>query len=314
MTENPIVTAQPTPNAVKIWFTAVRPFAYPASALPVILGLALVVHAGHTINWALAALTMVGVLSFHTAANLLNDCFDHHRGTDDSILPTSGAIVRGWLTEKQVYRAALVSLGLGMACGAALIPAAGWLVFALGSLGTLFTVGYTRRGRCLKYAGLGDVTIFIAFGLLPVFGTYWVQTRTLSWLPILWSLPLASLTVGILHANNWRDIPTDTANGCRTVAARLGDHGSGVYYRCLVIAPYILTSLYLAIALTANSPGLAPRTVGLVLIALPASLELTRVHRETNRATFMMLDARTAQLQLLFGVLLCLAFVAGQYW
>jgi len=126
-----------------VWLTAVRPFAYPASIVPVILGLSLAHCMGYAIQWWPFALTLIGVVSFHTAANLLNDCYDHRRGIDTEIVPTSGAVVRGWLTEGQAFRGAMVCLAIGAACGFVLVCYAGWVVLLLGLVGAV-----TARGPC----------------------------------------------------------------------------------------------------------------------------------------------------------------------
>jgi 1,4-dihydroxy-2-naphthoate octaprenyltransferase len=292
----------------KIWLTAVRPFAYTASVLTVALGAAMAYHAGYAIRWIPLAITLLGVVCFHTAANLLNDCFDHRRGLDRQVFPASGAVVRGWITERQAFRAALLCLVVGVVCGFILIVAAGWVVLLLGILGTVCAVGYTTPRFCFKYAGLGDLAVFLAFGVLPVFGTWWVQTRTFAWLPLLWSIPLVSPTVGILHANNWRDIETDDVKDCQTFATRLGSDGSRRYYRLLVLGPFVLATLYAALGLI---PGLNLPTPPLVLIsflALPLAVRLARTRPREDVQTFVMLDAKTAQLHLLFGVLCCAAF------
>ncbi len=299
---------RPAPPFLKTWLIAIRPFAYPASALAVVLGLAVSHYAGLSIRWGLAAVTMLGVLCFHTAANLLNDCYDYKRGVDRAVNPGSGAIVRGLLTETQVFRGALLFLAVGIACGLALVTQAGWPVLLLGLIGTTFALTYTRAGLCLKYIRLGDVTIFFCFGVLPVFGTFYVQARAFDWIPVLWSIPLALLTVGILHANNWRDIKTDPSKGCRTVASLLGDRGSCIYYRLLVLGPFALTLLYFLVGRLPDAGRLAPPTVFLSFIALPPAIGLIRKtndrESERGRETFSSLDARTAKLQLVFGTLL----------
>lgn len=230
-----------------------------------------------------------------------------------ALLDFSGALVRGWLTERQVFRAATLFLGIGVLSGMVLVYLVGWVVLLLGVLGTGIVLAYTRPGLCLKYAGLGDVAIFIAFGFLPVFGTYWVQSREFSWLPVLWTLPLASLTVAILHANNWRDIAVDRTKDCRTFAAALGARGSAVYYRILVLAPFVLTAAYFVAAQLPHGRQPAPPTVFLVLLVLPLAIRLARIDRERNPAAFSRLDAKTAQLQLLFGGLLAVAFFCARY-
>jgi 1,4-dihydroxy-2-naphthoate octaprenyltransferase len=301
-----------SPSFLRTWLIAVRPFAYPASALAVLLGLALSTYLEFPFQWALAGVTMLGVLCFHTAANLLNDCYDHKRGVDASVNPGSGAIVRGLLTERQVFRGAMLFLAVGIACGLYLLSQAGWVVLLLGVIGAFFALTYTRAGLCLKYVRLGDAAIFVSFGVLPVFGTFYVQARVFDWRPILWSVPLALLTVGILHANNWRDIQTDPSKGCRTVASLLGDRGSAVYYRVLVLGPFALTLLAFLAGLLPDAGRLAPATVFISFLALPPAVGLIRrtrdKHSEQGRQTFASLDAQTAKLQLLFGSLLAAGF------
>ena len=241
----------PVPAARK-WITAVRPFAYPASCTPVLLGLAIAYHAGHAARWGRFAVTLAGVFCFHTAANLLNDVFDYRRGLDRDVRPTSGAVVRGWLTERQVLRAALGLLTVGVLCGLWLAYVTGWPILLLGVAGAVIALGYTGPGFCLKYAGLGDAAIFLTFGVLPVLGTFWVQAGSFSWLPVLWSVPLGALTVGILHANNRRDLATDPTMGCRTLASRLGEQGSARYYRLLLLGPFVFV---LALLLCNLVPG-----------------------------------------------------------
>ncbi|NQT92296.1 MAG: 1,4-dihydroxy-2-naphthoate octaprenyltransferase [Lentisphaerae bacterium] len=297
------------PGRIKIWITAVRPFAYTASVLAVLLGAAVAYHAGYPIRWAFLVLTLVGVVCVHTTANLLNDCFDHRRGLDTEVLPTSGAVVRGWLTEGEVFRGALFFLAGGLACGLVLASATGWwVILLLGVLGTIIAIGYTTARFCFKYNGLGDAAIFSAFGILPVFGTYWVQTQTFSWQPIFWSVPLCSYTVAILHANNWRDIERDRHAKCLTPAVMLGSRGSGVYYRTLILGPYLLVAAAILLTHAAGWADPVPLTTALALLSLPLALRLARVKPEPGSLTFAMLDGRTAQLHTAFGVLLAVGF------
>ena len=296
-----------------VWLTAVRPFAYSASVVAVALGLGLARYLGHPVQWWPFVLTLVGVVCFHTAANLLNDCYDHRRGTDREVLPTSGAVVRGWLTERQVFRGAVVCLAIGAACGFVLVCHAGWVVLLLGAIGSVMALGYTTPRFCFKYAGLGDLAIFCAFGVLPVFGTYWVQSRTFSWAPILWSLPLVLYTVGILHANNWRDLAGDREKGCRTIAGLLGNRGSAWYYRILVLGPFILVGMYMLAGCFPATGFRPPLSVALVYLVLPAAARLAKLDRWRDAGAPALLDARTAQLQTIFGSLLTVGFFVAVY-
>lgn len=299
-------------SRIKIWITAVRPFAYTASLLPVLLGLALAFSSGFPIRWGLFALTLIGVLSIHTAANLLNDCFDHRRGLDVEVLPMSGAVVRGWLSERQVWVAAMVFLGVGVACGLALTYMCGWVVMAVGLVGTIIALAYTRSGFCFKYNGFGDAAIFVAFGVLPVFGAYWVQTQTFSWRPILWSVPLCCYTVAILHANNWHDIDRDREADCSTFAGILGKSGSAIYYRTLILGPYVLVIGAVALARWGVSGGWAPITATAMLLSLPLAVKLALIRPDHDTAAFDMLDGSTAQLHMAFGIMLVAGLFVGQ--
>jgi len=294
---------------LKKWLTAIRPFAYTASGSAVFLGLAVAEHSGYTIDWWLFALTLFGVVLFHTAANLLNDSFDFARGLDLNVHPMSGAVVRGWLTRTQITVAALGCLFAGIAIGFFLVHKVGWPILGLGVVGFILAMGYTGPRFCFKYVALGDLCIFLSFGVLPVFGAYWVQARDFSWLPILWSLPVVLLTVAILHANNWRDLVVDKEKGCRTIANLLGEAGSASYYRLLVLAPFLLVVLLFAFGRITTRVYAVPWTVMLVALVLPFALRLAKTGRDSE--SFVMLDGRTARLQLGFGALLVAGFLLG---
>ncbi len=270
---------------------------------------------GYPLRWVPAVVTLFGVVFFQAAANLLNDCYDHKHGLDTEVNPVSGVVVRALIAEKQAFRGALLFLALGITCGLYLVAQAGWVVLLLGVIGSLFAVAYTRGGWCLKYIGLGDVTIFCSFGVLPVFGAFYVQAGIFSWAPFLWSVPLTLLTVGILHANNWRDNQSDPAKGCRTVASMLGDRGSAIYYRLLILGPFALVLVYFAVGLLPGVSLPAPPTVFLALLALPPAAKLIKNSRnkyaEGDRVSFLGLDGQTARVHTIFGALLTLAiFIA----
>jgi 1,4-dihydroxy-2-naphthoate polyprenyltransferase len=301
-------------SSLRVWLTAVRPFAYSASVLPVILGAAIAWYLGHPIRWALLAVTFVGVVCFHTGANLLNDCFDHRRGLDRDVLPTSGAVVRGWITEGMAFRVAWALLIAGAVCGFVLVRQAGWVVLLLGAIGAVCAAGYTTGGFCFKYAGLGDAAIFVAFGVLVVFGTFWVQARAFHWLPILWSAPLAMYTVGILHANNWRDVPTDPGRQCRTVASRLGRGGSARYYRLLTMGPFVLVGAFILLGRIPSVGLPTPATAALAFLALPLAARLSRTGPDPEPEPAPLLDSRTAQLHMLFGLLASAGFCIGRHF
>lgn len=294
------------------WLLILRTFAYPASLSAVLLGTALAISQGHAMRWDRFLAALVGVLLFHTAANLFNDGYDFERGLDRHVRPMSGGVVRGWLSPRQAKTAAWLCLALGAVLGFWLTAVAGWPVLALGIIGTALALGYTGPKFCLKYAGLGDLTIFLAFGFLPVMGSYFIQTGRMALAPLFWTLPMVSFTVAILHANNWIDIATDPELGCTTVAGLLGDKKSGNYYALLMVGPFALMALYQLIGWTLWPPLRAPWTVFLTLPMLFRVLPLVRIGQQKDKA-FNRLDGLTGQVQLGFGLLLAVGFVLGRW-
>jgi 1,4-dihydroxy-2-naphthoate octaprenyltransferase len=303
------------PGFVRTWIIAVRPFAYPASVFGVLLGLGLSLYEGHPFLALPFAAAFLGVLCVHTAANLLNDFFDYTGGVDTEVHPGSGALVRGLLTPGQVLRGALLCLLVAAVLGAYLFHLAGWMIPALAAAGLFLALGYTAPRLSLKFLGLGEVTMILAFGPLVVLGVYWVQAQEFSWATILWGILPGELTAAVLHTNNWRDVDEDRSQGCRTVAGVLGDRRSLYYYALLLWAPFALTVVYVVLARTVM-PGLsAPLPTLVVFLSAPLAVKLQKAatdrHSEEGRRTFGMLDARTAQLQLAFGLLLVLGFLAA---
>jgi 1,4-dihydroxy-2-naphthoate octaprenyltransferase len=293
------------PSAVERWRVAVRPWSFPASAMPVAFGTALAVVVGGArfspllFLWALATMVVL-----HAGANVLSDVFDFRRGLDRNVTPVSGAVVRGWLTDAQALRGAAVLLGLGALSGLLIARTAGRSLFVVGGIGLAVGAGYTL----LKARALGDLAVFLDFGLLGAGGAWIVQTGSFSWLPVLWTVPMAMLVVAILHANNWRDVLSDGEKRVTTVAGLLGDRGSLVYYGLLIFGPFLIDLAFIAGPRLARSPlPPMPLTFLAVLLALPHAFKLwgRAVRRARPRAPldFVILDGATASHNLVFGLL-----------
>lgn len=295
-------------SSLKTWLIAVRPWSYSASIIPVLLGLSTAWQEGHPLLWDRIATALLGVLTLHTAGNLINDCYDFKKGLDRDPGPASGAVVRGFLTPRQAGRAALLFILVALFCGTYLTLQLGIIIVLLGGAGVFFAIAYSAPGISLKCAGLGDPVIFLTFGILPALGGYWVLAGSLSWTIVLWSLPLGFHAAAILHANNWRDIGGDLQNGCRTFAALIGSQRSGQYYRILIYAPFFLSAFYIIIAFVNlfESPvrywGILP------FLSLPLAIRLARLSADYSdqdqTEIFDSLDTKTAGLQMLFGLLL----------
>ena len=293
---------------LKKWLIAGRPWALPASTMPVLFGTSLAVvigGAGLDVPGFLAAL--LAMMTLHTAANMLSDVFDFQRGLDREVTPVSGAIVRGWLSPKQVAAGSIFLFAFGSVLGIVLVLRTGAVLFWIGAAGVAVGASY----GFLKSRALGDLAVFLDFGILGSLGAWVVQTKTLSWLPVVWAVPMAMLVIGILHANNWRDIVKDSGKEVITMACLLKDRGSLVYYGVLLFGSMILIILYVCVprVVAIALPALPP-TFLIVLIALPKALGLWKRalnrHAPEKPLDFAVLDGATAAYNLLFG-LLCTA-------
>ena len=301
-------TTPAQPGFVGTWWTATRPFSFPASSMSVVFGATLAVIIGDaTMNWPWFVLSVLGMMTLHAGSNLLNDATDYEKGLDAVVIPVSGGVVRGWITPRQARTGALVLFVVGGLCGGVLVWAVGWPVLAIGAAGVVIGVLYSAQPAGLKYLGLGDLAVFLNFGILGSLGAWTVQTGSLSWLPVIWAVPLSILVVAILHANNWRDIAGDSEKKCVTVANMLGDRGSAVYYAFLLLSPFAAVLLIMGLSRFTDLTAAMPLTFLVTLLALPLAAKLLAKSR--RRATpkdpmdFLTLDGATAQLNMAFGVL-----------
>ncbi|NQU27005.1 MAG: prenyltransferase, partial [Candidatus Marinimicrobia bacterium] len=195
------------PSTLKKWLVAFRPFALPASTMPVIFGTVLAVTIGQaSLNWQLFLLALIGMALLHTGSNLLNDVYDFKKGIDKQVNPVSGGVVRGWITAAQAKSMAALLLVIGALIGLFIVSQVGMDIFWIGLLGVIIGIFYTWGPAPLKFNALGDLAVFLNFGILGALGAWTVQTGTMSWTPAIWAVPMSLLVIAILHANNWRDI------------------------------------------------------------------------------------------------------------
>jgi len=277
--------------------------------MPVILGTSLAWIIGgapfHVLRFILALLAMV---ILHSAANMLSDAFDYRRGLDRDITPVSGAVVRGWLTERQATAGAVALFVVGSAIGLVLVLSAGKTLFYVGAVGVAIGACYTL----LKYRALGDLAVFLNFGLLGSLGAWIVQTGYFSWLPVIWTVPQAMLVAAILHANNWRDMVSDKERRVTTVASLLGDKGSLAYYGLLLFGSSLFIFGLIVLPRLFRWPMTPmPLTVFLIILGWPIAFRLwgraRRRHAPRHPMDFVVLDGATSQYNLVFGTLCVLA-------
>lgn len=283
---------------------SIRPWGSGISTIPILWGTFLAVAmGGASFHPGLFILTFLAMFLLHHAANLLNDVGDHNNGVDSRPTPASGGIVRGYFSVSTTFRVALVMMALGVAFGLVLVWFVGPVLLVLGGIGVLIAFAYTLGPWTLKEHALGDLAVFVSFGLLGSLGAWTVQTGHPDLRPVIWSLPFSMLVVAVLHANNWRDIAHDTRCGIKTMASILGNSGSMAYYVALLGCAYVLWTLFL-LPIMPESLRLPPSFSLALLTLFPALDLLRRAHRfsETGeQGGELFLDGRTAKVGTLMG-------------
>lgn len=290
----------------KAWLLATRPWSFPASIVPILVGGALAHRAGE-FGGGLFMLTLVGGLLFHIGANLFNTYFDYRRGVDSSAHSDDRTLVDAILRPRDVMMGGLMAFAVGSGIGAFLVSQAGFAILALGGIGLALGLFYTADPLGYKYRALGDLGIFAAFGPVLVLGTYMVQTEKMDLLPLLFAVPLGLIVDAILHANNLRDAREDRRSGAWTLAQLLGDDVSRWVYAVLVLAPYAFVAGFGA----AVSPWML-----LPIVTIPLAwkaLQPMRIQKEQLRPAIALLPQQTAQLSMVFGLLLAAGVLASSF-
>ncbi|HNH26377.1 MAG TPA: 1,4-dihydroxy-2-naphthoate polyprenyltransferase [Anaerolineales bacterium] len=228
------------PNMFQIWWLAIRPRTLPAAAAGVAMGSALAWHDGSfQLLPALAALLVA--LLLQVGSNVANDVFDFERGADTAErLGPVRVTQAGYLTPSQVKTGMVVIFAFAAVLGLYLATLRGWTVIWLGAAAILSAVAYTGGPYPLGYHGLGDVFVFLFFGLAAVAGTYFVQVGYVS--PAAWwmAVPVGLIVTAILVVNNLRDLENDRKAGKRTLAVRFGEEGAKAEYLLLMLIAYLI--------------------------------------------------------------------------
>ena len=285
-------------NPIRIWLMAARLRTLPVGLAPVLVGTALAGFEDvfHPLRFVAAVL---GALFIQVGANLSNDYSDARRGadTEDRLGPvrvTAGGLV----PPRQVLIATYVTFALAAVCGAYLIAVAGWELLLVGVASIVAGVLYTGGPRPYGYDGLGELFVFLFFGIVAVAGSYFVQTETLEWEAFALAVPVGLLASAVLVVNNYRDMDTDRRAGKKTLAVRLGRTRTRALYAAMVYGSYLLTPI------TWIFGALSPWVL-LPLLTLPLAAQAVRIVRNrTDGPTLNEALARTGMLELIFCVLL----------
>ncbi len=293
---------------VRTLSATIKPQSLSISAISGTAGMALAALHG-PVHWGNYVLTILGIILLHAGSNVINDYFDYHNKIDTQEVPGSYSnegrvVIQEKLKPRQVLLLGLLLCGLSLPIGIYLTHVRGFPVFLLGFLGFLTGLFYTARPVALKYVALGEPAVFLMFGPLMVMGSYYVQRGEFSGQALWVSVPLGVLVALVLLANNIRDIQFDGQVGIHTLGTLLGrDHALRVY-EFLMAGVYGVTVL---IVLLGQLSGWA----FLTLLSVPLAVRMIRMLRKTIPVDA---DARTAQINAAYGVLLVVAISMGRFF
>ncbi len=282
--------------AVRDWVAGARPRTLPAAIVPVVVGSGVAAGYGSFSAWRAAAALVVS-LALQVGVNYANDYSDGIRGTDATRVGPVRLTASGLARPRQVLAAALASFAVAGVVGLVLAAMTSWWLLAVGAVAVAAAWFYTGGSRPYGYRGLGEVSVFVFFGLVAVAGTAYVQMRTLDWLAVAAAAPVGLLACALLVINNLRDIPTDSQTGKQTLAVRLGDTRTRALYTGCMLIPFCVAA--------ALAP-VAPLCLA-ALAAVPLAVGPVRKVRQgaTGRGLIPALG-QTGRLQLAFGALLTL--------
>lgn len=288
---------------LKYWIIATLPWSFPASASPALVAISYVFYLYKTgavtdVNWINGIIAFFGAIIFHASGNLIGDYQDYMSGVDQKEKEGPFRVLVHKIFEpRTILIYGYVMLSIGILVGAYLFTQSGWPLLLIGLFGIISATLYYK----FKYVALGDVLIFICYGLMIMLGVVYVMTGNLDWMSLLVASPVGLLVVGILHANNTRDMLQDEKAGITTQAIKLGLEGSQVMYQTIILISYLLIAIVVLL-------GILPATSFIVLITLPIALknvkQMKQINSTSELANIKFLDTQTAQLVLLFSVLL----------
>ncbi len=302
MTHNRAETNLPLPSAFGAWMLAIRPKTLPAGAVPVVLASALAAAAGSFRPFP-ALVALICALGIQVATNFINEIYDFRKGADTSErLGPTRTVAAGIISEKRMVRVSGVLLGTVFLLGLYLVTLGGWPIMLIGVLSLLFAWAYTGGPFPIAYSGLGDIFVFIFFGLVAVGGTYYVETGTLTLPVLLAAAAPGAFSVMILLVNNIRDIDTDRQVGKMTLPARIGGSWARRLYVALTGVAYLVPLL-----LTLNHQASAWSLLS--LLSIPLAIKMIRqLYRSEGRALNSVL-AGTGKVMTLHGILFSLGLI-----
>ena len=298
-------------NKIKLYIEELRAPFFTASIIPVILGTAIAWKINGTINWKYFILALIAGMLMHAGTNVANDYFDHKSGNDEInkeyIRPFTGGsrmIQKNLLTPKEVLSESLVCFALGCLIGLYLVYERGIFILWLGLIGIISGFFYTAPPFKWGNKGIGELVVGLNFGVLMCLGAYYVQTQSVSIIPVVASIPVTLLIALVLYVNEFPDYNADKAVGKNHLVVRLGREKAVIGY----IVGIVLVYLSVIIGVITNViPGIALLTLLTLPMAIKAIKTLRKYFAEPQK--LVPANALTIILHLLIGLLLSLSYL-----
>lgn len=287
------------------WLFAVRPWSFPASAMPILVTLAYLFWIGAEMNWGFGVWALINMVLFHVAGNVWSDYNDYKKSVDREDTTGATTLTSGMFQPHEIRNLAIGVFVVAAIGGVGLVLLTGLPLLWIGLAGAVLTLLYPM----LKYNALGDLDILLTFAFLPTIGTAFVTIGAIDWSVLLIALPVGLITDGILHSNNTRDMVPDKRAEIKTLAMGLGAKASAVMYSFEVLFPFVWVIVCVAMKLM-------PWPVLAALVAFPIALGCSKTMMkspEEGAELILDLDQKTAQLQMVFSLLLSIAFVISKF-
>lgn len=285
------------------WYLASRPHTLPAAVAPVVVAAGLAAK-DQVFRWGPFLAAVVGALAIQVAANFTNDLSDARKGADsEERIGPRRAVASGLLSERSMTIATILAFAVATAAGVYLVTQAGWLIVIVGVASIVATLGYVGGPRPYGYRGLGELFVFVFFGLVATVVSRYVYDRSAPLDVWLLAVPMGFLVTAILVANNVRDIDTDREAGKRTLAVIMGRARTRLLFDVLVWGSFVLVAIYVI-------AGWVPVFTLIALVSAPLAVPLSRIiHRSIEGPPLIVALKGIARLDLLFGLLLAVGVV-----
>lgn len=292
-----------TKPTLKDWIIAVRPWSFPVSSLPAFIAMIYTMHTHpeSSANWILGVIAIIGAVIFHAGGNLISDYNDFKYGVDREGKVGTDILTSKLFTPKQVLVYGWTFITIGTCLGLFLVSQSGIGLLWIGLLGAIGAVFYYK----FKFKALGDLLIFLVYGPTIMLGTGYVMLGYIDWTLMFVSLPMAFITVNVLHSNNTRDIRSDRYAEIKTYAMAIGVKASIIHYYILTVLSYV--SIVVMVIL-----NILPVTALISLITIPIAIKNCKAMSQATEddvTSINDLDKNTAQLQLMFSASLSLGLI-----